>query len=240
MSKRHAVDAKGGALSIYPLDLRDLGYLPEGVLNWLALMGWSYDDHTEIFTLSELVERFALERLSPSPAAVNFSKLDHFNGIHLRALPPDELARRLLPIFGQAGLTVDEARLACVVPLIQERIRTLDEAVDMAGFFFREAAAPDAAALRIADLTMEQSAELFDRAHATTAAVAEWRAAEIEAPLRALAEASGLSAGQLFGALRMAITGQAVSPPLFETMEIVGRPPLCRLQSAGQALRLLA
>jgi glutamyl-tRNA synthetase len=221
MSKRHAVDAKGGALSIYPMDLRDLGYLPEGVLNWLALMGWSFDDHTEIFSLPDLVSGFSLDRLHPSPAAVNFTKLDHFNGIHLRALPEAELSRRLLPFFRQAGLSVDEAKLDRISPLLRERIRTLDEAVEMAGFFFRQDFDIDPAGLVIAGRPPQESAALFDRVHAAAVALSDWRAEEIEKPLRTLAEQSGLSAGQLFGPIRLAITGQTVSPPLFETMEIV-------------------
>ena len=238
MSKRHAVDAKGGALSIFPLDLRDLGYLPEGVLNWLALMGWSYDDHTEIFSLAELVERFSLERLHPSPAAVNFTKLDHFNGIHLRALPVEELSRRLMPFFRQAGLAVDGPSLDRVAPLLQERIRTLEEAVEMAGFLFREGFDLDPAALGIDGRTADESADLLERARAAAVSVSNWRAEDIEKPLRALAEQAGLSAGQLFGPIRLAITGQAVSPPLFETMEIVGRERcLERLQAAAAALR---
>jgi glutamyl-tRNA synthetase len=241
MSKRHAVDAKGSALSIYPLDLRDLGYLPEGVLNWLALMGWSYDDHTEIFSLAELVERFSLDRLHPSPAAVNFTKLDHFNGIHLRSLSLDDLTDRLIPFFRQADLAVDQASLGRVAPLLQERIRTLDEAVEMAGFFFRDGFEPDPTALAITGRPPAESAELLERARAAAASVSPWQAEEIESPLRALAEASGLSAGQLFGPIRLAITGQAVSPPLFETMEIVGRERcLERLQLAVNALRRLA
>jgi glutamyl-tRNA synthetase len=238
MSKRYAVDARGGALSIFPLDLRAIGYLPEAVNNWLALMGWSYDDHTEIFTMAELIERFSLERLHPSPAAVNFTKLDHFNGIHLRGLSPEELTDRLLPFFRQAGLDVDEVNLARITPLLQTRIRTLDEGVEMAAFFFRPPATPDPAGLRIEGQSMPASAEILERAHAAASDVAAWTADEIERPLRALAEQEGLSAGQLFGPIRMAVTGQAVSPPLFETMEIVGRQEsLDRLQAAVDALR---
>jgi len=241
MSKRHAVDPKGGAASIYPLDLRDAGYLPEGVLNWLALMGWSYDDHTELFTLPELIEKFSLERLHPSPAAVNFTKLDHFNGIHLRALPTDDLARRLVPYFEKAGLPVDERTLARIVPLLRERIRTLDEAVEMAGFFFRQAVTPDPASLAIPGRTAEESAGLLRSAHETAAAAPAWRAEVLEPALRALAERSGLTTGQLFGAMRMAITGQAVSPPLFESMVVIGRETcLARLLAASEAVRRAA
>jgi len=241
MSKRHAVDPKSDAFSIYPLDLRDLGYLPEGVLNWLALMGWSYDDHTEIFTQEELVSHFSLERLHPSPAAVNFTKLDHFNGIHLRQLAPPDLARRLLPFFQEAGLTADESGLSRIVPLLQERIRTLEEAVEMAGFFFRDDVDPRPEALVVGGRTAAESAEALQRARDATAGVGAWRAADIEQPMRALADAEGLSAGQLFGGMRMAITGQAVSPPLFESMEIIGREIcIARLENAISALQTLA
>ncbi|HMK08712.1 MAG TPA: glutamate--tRNA ligase [Anaerolineales bacterium] len=235
MSKRHAVDAKGGALSIYPMDLRDLGYLPEGVLNWLALMGWSYDDRTEIFTLADLVQRFSVDRLHPSPAAVNFTKLDHFNGIHLRALPLVELTRRLLPFFHRAGLPADAENLGRIAPLLQERIRTLDEAVEMAGFFFRDHIEVAPSALHIEGRTPAESAVLLQQAHDAAAQVENWQAEEIERPLRSLADQTGLTAGQLFGAMRMAITGQAVSPPLFETMEIIGRA-IC-LDRLGAAAR---
>ncbi len=241
MSKRQAVDPKGGAQSIYPLDLHDLGYLPEGVLNWLALMGWSYDDHTEIFTREELVGGFSLERLRPSPAAVNFTKLDHFNGIHLRRLAPDDLARRLMPFFQEAGLTADEAGLSRIVPLLQERIRTLEEAVDMAGFFFRERVDPEAEALVVPGRTPAESAAALQRAEAAAADVGVWRAPDIEPPMRALADSEGLSAAQLFGAMRMAITGQAISPPLFESMEIIGRETcVARLENAIRSLQSLA
>jgi glutamyl-tRNA synthetase len=135
-------------------------------------------------------------------------------------------------------LPVDETALAPVAPLLQERIRTLDEAVEMAGFFFRDQFEIDAAKLTIEGHPPAESADLLRRAHDAAAAVSSWRAEEIERPLRSLAEQAGLTAGQLFGPIRLAITGQAVSPPLFETMEIVGRERcLERIMSAVDALR---
>ena len=103
MSKRDSTDILQDGYSIFLGDLQNLGYIPEGVLNWMALMGWSFDDHTEFFSLPELVNAFSLERLNPSPAAVNFSKLDHFNGLHIRALSSDDLTTRCLPFFQAAG-----------------------------------------------------------------------------------------------------------------------------------------
>lgn len=234
MSKRHAVE---GVKSIYALDLRPLGYLPEAVDNWLALMGWSYDDHTEEFTLAELVEKFSIERLNPSPAAVNYGKLDHFNGVHIRRLAHAELARRLVPFFQQAGFSVGEDDLAPIVPLIQERIRTLDEAVDMAGFFFAERVQAEPASLVGKGLDAAQSAAAISQALAAIEGLPEFTHQSLESSLRNLAEQLGLKAGQLFGMLRAAVTGQPVSPPLFETMELVGREiVLARLRRALDGL----
>ena len=86
MSKRDTAEAMKDGHSIFITDLRQLGYLPEAVVNWIALMGWSYDDHTEFFTMDDLIEKFSLDKLNPSPAAINFTKLDHFNGLHIRSL----------------------------------------------------------------------------------------------------------------------------------------------------------
>ena len=115
-----------------------MGYLPEAVINWIALMGWSYDDHTEFFSMDDLIEKFSLEKLNPSPAAINFTKLDHFNGLHIRNLTTEELAKRLIPFFVAKGYAADQEKLEKIAPIIQERIMTLDDAIDMAGFFFEE------------------------------------------------------------------------------------------------------
>jgi glutamyl-tRNA synthetase len=138
MSKRESAELMQSGYSIFVKSLQELGYLPEAVVNWSALMGWSYDDHTEFFSLPELVEKFSLDKLNPSPAAINFTKFDHFNGLHIRHLQTADLARRVKPFFEAAGYKVDEERLMKVVPLIQNRIVTLDDAPVMGGFFFRE------------------------------------------------------------------------------------------------------
>jgi glutamyl-tRNA synthetase len=228
MSKRHQ---NGSA--IYALEFRERGYLPEAVINWLALMGWSYDDHTEYFQLEDLVEMFSIEKLNPSPAAVNFSKLEHFNGLHIRSLSTAELNDRLLPYFRKAGLQADAADLEPIVPLIQERIRTLDEAVSMAGFFFRETVEPAPDELVGKQLSAAESATAARQAQAVIEAYETLDIELLEADLRSLAEALDLKVGQLFGILRVAVTGQRVSPPLIETMQILGRElVLARLSSA--------
>ena len=235
MSKR---DSVSGASSIYPLDLREQGYVPEAVLNWLVLMGWSYDDRTEVFDLAGLIQRFSLDRLNPSPAAVNYSKLDHFNGIHIRSLPPGELARRLVTFFVRHGLEVTETDLISLVPLIQERIRTLDEAVEIAGFMFRDTVSPAAADLIGQGMTADASQGALRRAQQVILDRDRLEVESLEAELRGLAAELGLKVGQLFTVLRIAITGQRVSPPLIETMVLLGKEQV--LERLGRAVELLA
>jgi glutamyl-tRNA synthetase len=233
MSKRQAVDAKGGAQTISPLDMRQAGYLPEAVVNWIALMGWSFDDHTEVFTMPELIRAFSLNKLTPSPAAVNFTKLDHFNGLHIRALPLDELNRRLVPVFETAGLQVSEANLQPITALIQERIRTLEEAVELAGFFFRQNVEPVAPAQLPTGVSVPQAIQALERAAQLVEQAADFSVEPLEAALRQLADELGLTAALLFTLLRRAATGQAVSPPLVQTLVILGKPRTIGLLSAS-------
>lgn len=237
LSKRHAIDPKHGAKSVYVLDLREMGYLPEAVNNWITLMGWAYDDHTEIFTMQELIDKFSLEKLSPSPAAVNYSKLDHFDGIHIRALSEDALFDRIHPFFIHAGYTVDDDLLRKIGPIIQERIRTLEEAVEIAGFFFEREVDPNPDELIGKNMSVEETSSALKSAFALLQDLPSMESTDLEADLRNLAENLGLKAGQLFGILRIAVTGQRVSPPLFESMEIIGKDiVLERISSALENL----
>ena len=219
--------------SIYITDLRDLGYTPEGVVNWIALMGWSYDDAAEFFSMQDLIEKFSIQHLTPSPAAINFTKLDHFNGLHIRALPPEELARRIQPYFKAADLP----RLTQIAPLIRERLVTLDEAPQWAEFFFQEQVAPNPADLVPKNLTPAQAGVIARRCLEILQSLPELTVETAEPPLRALVEALGLSAGQVFGLLRAAVTGQTVSPPLFESMAIIGREKV--LERVAAAVKIL-
>lgn len=241
MSKRETEQMRLTGQSIFVKDLADLGYIPEGVVNWIALMGWSYDDHTEFFTMDDLIAKFDLEKLNPSPAAIDFKKLDHFNGLHIRALPQKELAKRLVPHFEKAGFPVDAGRLAPIIPIIQTRMTTLDEGPELAGFFFKEEVAPPVEMLIGKGMTVAQSVAAVRKAVEILEVLPEFSAANAEAPMRAVAEELGLQAGQFFGILRNAVTGQEVSPPLFESMEIVGRDVvLARLKRAISELEKIA
>jgi len=218
MSKRDTAIAMDSGYSIYISDLKDLGYLPEGVLNWIVLMGWgvSADD---VMTLDQMVKRFDINSLNPAPAAINFTKLDHFSGMHIRMLPPEELARRVKPYFKQA----DEAALLKIVPLIRERLVTLDEAPQWAEFFFQETVTPNPEELVGKKITPAESAVVARKCLQVLEGLPEITAETAEPPMRRLVEDLVLSANQVFGILRVAVTGQTVSPPLFESMEIVGK-----------------
>lgn len=241
LSKRHMQGEKADVKAVFALELREMGYLPEAILNWIGLMGWSYDDHQEFFPIAEFTQKFALEKLNPSPAAVNFSKLDHFNGLHIRALSEEELFNRLLPFFLQAGCPEDVELIRQIVPLVQERIRTLDEAVEMARFFFKDHIEVEAEELIGKNLTAGESAAALEKASQVIAELETFDHAPLEQALRDLADELGMKAGQLFGMLRMAVTGQRVSPPLIESMSIVGKEKvLARATSAAQKLRTLA
>lgn len=240
LSKRSAADPKSGAKAVFVNDLREMGYLPQAVINWISLMGWAFDDHSEFFPMEDLIEKFSIEKLSPSPAAVNFSKLDHFNGLYIRSLSTDELAEELLPFFTKAEIDADLTEIKALVPLIQERIRTLDEAVDMAGFFFQADVHPEPSELVGKKMSAQDSALAAERAHEVIQALSESEFEQLEHTLRDLADELGIKAGQLFGILRVAVTGQKVSPPLIESMVIIGKKTvLARIARAAEILNSL-
>jgi glutamyl-tRNA synthetase len=238
MSKRESAELIKDGYSIFIKELKQLGYLPEAVVNWTSLMGWSYDDHTEFFKLPELVEKFNLKHLNPAPAAINFTKFDHFNGLHIRSLDDQDLADRVAPFFEEKGIKTNRETLLSIAPLIKERLGTLDDAVDMAGFFFKETVEPKFDELIAKGLTAEQSAQAAESAYQLLSSFQTLDLNVVEPPMRELAEKLGLSVGQLFGILRVAVTGQKVSPPLFESMEIIGREEvLKRIKNAIDILK---
>jgi len=241
MSKRESSQLIQEGYSIFIEDLRTLGYLPEAVVNWIALMGWSYDDRTEFFTMSDLIEKFSLDRLNPAPAAINFTKLDHFNGLHIRSLSLDDLTKRLKPFFEAAGLKMEHAKLAKVVPLIRERIVTLDEAPQISGFFFQDDLQMDPQELIGKKMMPVESARAARRAYQVLRSLPEITLELAEPPLRELASELGLTAGQLFGILRVAVTGRSVSPPLFQSMSIIGKDKVLeRIEAAATILESMA
>ncbi|MGH8870329.1 MAG: glutamate--tRNA ligase [Actinomycetes bacterium] len=206
------------------------GFLPEAVVNYLALLGWSIGDDREDFTLAEMVAAFTLERVNANPARFDLKKLEAINGDKIRALPADDFTERIIPFLQRAGLvahppTPDEQRvIAGGAPLVQERMGRLTEAVDMLGFLLVDEAhfsVDEEAAHR--SLTAE-GRPVLEAALAALQALTVWAAPDIEAALRsALVDGLGLKPKHAFGPVRVAVTGRRVSPPLFESLELLGR-----------------
>ncbi len=237
MSKREDRAPDGRLLPVFVRSFQAAGYLPEAMVNFLALLGWSFDDKTELMSRQELIQRFTLERVNASPAVWNYDKLDHFNGHYIRQLPTDDLAGRVLPYLQAAGFAPEPPMLAKVVPLIRERITTLGDVVPAAGFFFAEELPPyDAAELipQKGDAALARC--VLERALQTLGAV-DFQPQTLEAALRAAAGELHLKAGQMFQPIRVAVCGRKAAPPLFETLEALGKPTC--LKRIGQAIAKL-
>ncbi|HEY3921958.1 MAG TPA: glutamate--tRNA ligase family protein, partial [Gaiellaceae bacterium] len=216
LSKRH------GAVSIDVF--RDEGYYAPALMNFLALLGWSYDDKTTIMHRHELIERFSLERVVPSPATFDYQKLDWMNGVYLRELPPEEYAAVLLRYLHEQGVEWPEDRVRASAPLVQEKIERFSQYPPFARFFF-EPVSPDGA-----------DAETCRAARDALAGVDPWEASRIEDALRAFADELAQKPRQAFGPVRLAVTGSNVSPGLFESLELLGKDEaLARLNAAAAA-----
>ena len=218
LSKRH------GAITVE--DFREQGYLPETLVNYLALLGWSYDDRTEIMSRDELVERFTLDRVGASAATFDYKKLEWLNGMYLRALSPESYADTLVGYLREQGYEWDEQLIRKAAPLVQEKISTLGEFPAFAGFLFARVE-PDPVALG--------DGEVLPAAVDRLAEVDPFEADAIETALRELADSLGLKPREAFQPIRLALTGSLVSPGLFESLELLGKDEsLARLSGSGR------
>ena len=206
LSKRH------GAASVQAL--RDAGYLPEAVNNYIALLGTGFAPDEEFFTMAEMAERFRLDRVSKSPAVFDEQKLRHLNGQHLRALSLEELTERLERFTGRSGL-------AGAVEISREKIQTLADFWPLAGFLFDGPADDPKAYARV--IEADGGRELLAQARAALAEVEPFTVAEIERALRAIVDRTGVKPGQVFQPVRVAIAGTTVSPGIFESVALLGR-----------------
>lgn len=242
LSKRH------GAQQI--LEYREMGYLPDAVFNFLGLMGWSLDDRTEIISREEFVEHFSLDRLLKSPAVFNIDKLNWMNGVYMRSMEPEKLARLIIDWLEKpesAGGLPDEIErpldldyTARIVPLVRERVKLLPEARDMMEFFYRPAGIdPDPHLLLGKRFAEDRSLAQLVLQEAIVACeqVEIWEHEAILAALDGVGNRNNLKRGDFLGMIRIAVTGRSVAPPLTESMELLGRERcVLRLRDALNAI----
>jgi glutamyl-tRNA synthetase, bacterial family len=222
LSKRH------GSTSVEAF--REQGYLAEALINYLALLGWSADGETTFFSRDELIQKFDLGRVSSNPAAFDTDKLTFMNNHYIQQLAPDELAVRCLHFLTGSGLSVDPELLGRAMPLVRERMKTLTEAPELLRFLFTDDIVPNDKA---AGLIVKAPEGYLGRAADALAAVDPWTPESIHAALDSLAETEGLNRTKAFQPVRAAVTGSNVSPPLPESLELLGKErTLQRLRSA--------
>jgi len=237
LSKRKKTLPDGRQLYTYIHDFRQAGYLPEAMVNFLALVGWSYDGQTEFLNRDQLIDAFTLERLNKSPAALSYEKLDHINATYIRRLGLNDLAGRLLWMMLQEGIQTDFDTALRIAPLINERIKTLNEALSWVDFLFSDEItyAPEALIQKKSDLA--STVAMLQAAIAAIEPLESWEEQALEAALRAAAEGLGAKPSPFFATLRVACTGKQVTPPLFGSLGLLGKARvLARLRRALAAL----
>jgi glutamyl-tRNA synthetase len=213
LSKRH------GATSVR--EFRRQGYLPEALLNYIALVGWSYDDSREFFSLSELEKLFSMEKINKSPAVFDYQKLDWFNGSYMRKQTPEQFACLIEPVLKEAGFPTDPELLGKIAPLIQERVKLLAEIPDMVRFLFQDPPPPQAETLVPKKTEPARALEALKRSDALLGQLTDL-GEEAEVKFRGLAEEMGMKLGDLLMPVRIAVTGAKVSPPLFGSIAAMG------------------
>lgn len=224
----------------HALAYRDQGFLPEGLLNYLALLGWAIAADRDIFTLEEMVQAFEIGDVNPNPARFDLKKCEAINAAHMRLLSVEDMTDRVLPFLKSAGVVSDPVSdadaqlLELAMPLVAERINKLAEATDMLGFLFVDEASFTRDEADAEKLLNDDGRAAVARALARLETLSEWSTAAIQEALQAeLVDGMGLKPRNAFGPIRVAVTGRRVSPPLFESMELLGRDrSLGRLQSA--------
>ena len=222
------------------LGYRDAGFLPEGLLNYVALLGWAIAADRDVFGLEEMVEKFDIRDVNPNPARFDLKKADAINAAHMRLLSIDEMTRRVLPFLKAAGVVGDPVHnsdaqlLELAMPLVAERINKLTEAADMLGFLFVDEESFTRDPADVEKLLGEDGRQVVQAAHDALDGIHPWSTAAIQDAFQAaLVDGLGLKPRNAFGPVRVAVTGRRVSPPLFESMELLGRDrSMARLQSA--------
>ena len=219
LSKRHGATASGE----YIID----GYLPEALSNFMVLLGWSLDDKTDVVSTQTVIDNFTLDRVTKSSAIFDQEKLLWMNGMYIRELTPEELAGQMMPFLERDlpkdMLPVDQNYLRQIAPLLQERIKRLDESADITSYFFQADEEFDTGTLVQKGMDRESTLSALQAALDDLKATDDFAPEKLEEMLTATGEKLSLSRRQFFGVLRVAATGRAVSPPLFEMMEVLGK-----------------
>jgi glutamyl-tRNA synthetase len=220
LSKRH------GSVSI--MEYKEQGYLPEAMVNFLALLGWSLDGKTELMTVQDIIKNFSLGRVNATGAIFNIEKLDWMNGVYIRDLKPDDFAQRViyflerdLPPEVKRPVSLDYVKK--IAPLVQERVKKLGEIAELTEFFFVDKLEYDPNILIARKTTRETTRMILEASLKALEEIPAFTEEALEAVLRPMAETLGVKTGQLFGTLRSATTGREVAPPLFQTMAVLGK-----------------
>ena len=223
LSKRKKKLPDGREMLTLVSEFKRAGYLPEAMVNYMALVGWSHDGQTEFFGRDELIRYFSLARVNKSPAAFSYDKLDHMNATYIRRLGDNDLAGRLLQVLRRRGWDADFMTVFRLIPLIKERLKTLGQVVEWVDFVFVDQISYEPTLLIQKKMDQQATLAALQATEQRLTSLEGFDEETLELALRALADELGLKVGQLLGAIRVACTGKKVAPPLFGTLGVLGR-----------------
>lgn len=237
MSKREKEQAITDGYSIFVKDFNSLGFIPEGLNNWTALMGWGAGETEDVLMMDDMIKKFDIRKLNPSPAAINYAKLDYFNAQHIRKLDSEDLMNRLLPFFRREGIEPDKEKLKKIIPIIRERLVTLDDCIPFAAWFFKEHIQISQEQLIPKNTTAEDTIRIAKNSYDIISNLETIDHEKADPIFKNYFDQTGFSPNQVYGFLRTVISGQSVTPPLFESMDIIGKSiVLERIQSGIKLL----
>ncbi len=219
LSKRHGATAIG--------EYKDNGFLPEALTNFMVLLGWALDDKTDVVSTQTVIDNFTLDRVTKSSAIFDQEKLLWMNGMYIRELTAEQLAGRMTPFlerdFSEDMLPIDQEYLQQIAPLLQERIKSLEESANITSYFFKADEEFDTGTLVQKGMDRDSTLSALKAALDDLSATDDFQHEKLEEMLNATGERLELSRRQFFGVLRTAATGRSVSPPLFEMLEVLGK-----------------
>ena len=204
------------------MDYKEMGFIPQALMNFIVLLGWSLDDKTDIISKTALIENFSIDRIGASPAIFDRDKLNWLNGMYIRQLDPKSFVNQALPFLSDESKEFESAYVQKVIPLVQERVKFLSEIPEATSFFFQDILDYADGNLIQKDLDLTISRDLLQQSMRTLEKTNPFHHETIEEDLRNLAKRLELKPGQLFGLIRVALTASKATPPLFTTIETLG------------------